>query len=302
MHNVKIEGLDLTVTTDNETLHAKLFASAKNYMITVWKVPQLYRANQLFIAPYETNGPEHIPACSLSDCVHLGFYMVEADETERALARKQNIALTLRDMFDLHMRRLVYAYPEQEIQSWAQQVKEAEAYTQDNNSPTPLLSSIATARGVPLPLLVQKILEKMKAYAEASGVIIGQKQAIEDLLEQAPAEHEALDQVMQTLTEMFSTQDETSNATTPAETTAPAAEMTAENQPDAPETQEPAQEPTETNEAAAEMTAGTTETAPEADDITAETETAETETAEAVETQEVPAPETEPETQEPAEG
>lgn len=235
MHNVKIEGLDLTVTTDNETLHAKLDAKPENYMVTVWKVPQSYRENQLFIAPFEINGPEHIPACDLSDCVHLGFFKVKTDPEAAIAFRRDDIRAYLRTACDLHMRFLVLDYPEQEIQSWAQQVKEAEAYTQDNNSPTPLLSSIATARGVPLPLLVQKILEKMKAYAEASGVIIGQKQACEDLLEQTPNDMEALDQVMLTCIELFEKFKKQKSPAKPSE----------EAPTDTPETQEPAEEPAE---------------------------------------------------------
>ena len=49
-------------------------------------------------------------------------------------------------------------------------------------APTPLLSALSQARGVPLDELVRRVLVKADAFAVASGSIIGQRQALEDRL------------------------------------------------------------------------------------------------------------------------
>lgn len=72
------------------------------------------------------------------------------------------------------------SYPDGEVQSWAQQTREAEALAINLNAAAPLLTAIATARGVPLATLAERVRAKVQAYAVASGQIIGQRQALED--------------------------------------------------------------------------------------------------------------------------
>jgi hypothetical protein len=86
---------------------------------------------------------------------------------------------------DLGIRALVKSYPEHEISSWHQQVREATDYTLDNNAPTPLLSAIASGRGVTVPELVAKVHTKAAEYSAASGAIIGKRQALISLIETA---------------------------------------------------------------------------------------------------------------------
>ena len=52
----------------------------------------------------------------------------------------------------------------------------------DHNTPTPMLSQIARVRGVPLEVLIEKVIEKSAQFAVAIGIIIGQRQAFEDRL------------------------------------------------------------------------------------------------------------------------
>ncbi|AJZ75006.1 hypothetical protein SG18_26665 [Pandoraea apista] len=73
-------------------------------------------------------------------------------------------------------------YPDSEVQSWPQQVKEATALSADPQADAPLLTAIATARGLPVAELASRVLDKMNAYAAASGVLIGQRQAAEYLI------------------------------------------------------------------------------------------------------------------------
>ncbi|BAK75375.1 hypothetical protein NH8B_0540 [Pseudogulbenkiania sp. NH8B] len=73
-------------------------------------------------------------------------------------------------------------YPDGEVQSWAQQTREAEALAADPLAATPLLNAIATARGLTVTTLAERVRAKVLAYAVASGQIIGKRQALEDVL------------------------------------------------------------------------------------------------------------------------
>lgn len=82
----------------------------------------------------------------------------------------------------LELNAVKSGYPNDEVQSWGKQETEARAYVADNTAPTPLLSALATARGVPLVLLAAKVIEKSDLFATVSGTAIGKRQHCEDLL------------------------------------------------------------------------------------------------------------------------
>lgn len=73
-------------------------------------------------------------------------------------------------------------YPENEVSSWDKQEREAIALLTDATASTPLIDSIAQARGVDRVTLAGKIIEKSKAFAQVSGSLIGKRQALEDQL------------------------------------------------------------------------------------------------------------------------
>ena len=83
---------------------------------------------------------------------------------------------------DRAIATLTATYPDREISTFDKQEAEARAYIADSTALTPLLSALAQARGIPLDELVRRVLAKADAFAEASGSIIGQRQALEDRL------------------------------------------------------------------------------------------------------------------------
>ncbi|WP_118811423.1 hypothetical protein [Haemophilus haemolyticus] len=91
---------------------------------------------------------------------------------------------------------LLTGYPQTEIESFYRQEKEALAWQADHSTPTPMLSQIARVRGVPLEVLISKVIEKSAQFAVAIGIIIGQRQAFEDRLQalKTPQELTALEQ------------------------------------------------------------------------------------------------------------
>ena len=96
--------------------------------------------------------------------------------------QKEGLLNKLADKADQLKNGLLAGYPQTEIESFYRQEKEALAWQADHNTPTPMLSQIARVRGVPLDLLIEKVIEKSAQFAVAIGIIIGQRQAFEDRL------------------------------------------------------------------------------------------------------------------------
>nr|DAR79884.1 MAG TPA: hypothetical protein [Caudoviricetes sp.] len=110
--------------------------------------------------------------------------------------QKEGLLNKLADKADQLKNGLLAGYPQTEIESFYRQEKEALAWQADHNTPTPMLSQIARVRGVPLDMLISKVIEKSAQFAVAIGIIIGQRQAFEDhlLALKTPEELTALEQ------------------------------------------------------------------------------------------------------------
>jgi hypothetical protein len=91
---------------------------------------------------------------------------------------------------------LSVAYPEGEVQSWAQQTREAEAVLANHDALVPLLSAIAAARGVTTTELAERVIAKTQAFAAASGAIIGKRQALEDAITAVDVDAPGADEVL----------------------------------------------------------------------------------------------------------
>ncbi len=73
--------------------------------------------------------------------------------------------------------------PNTERETWGKQELEAKAYSLDSTSEIPFLKALADQRGIPLELLVQKVLEKSQLYSLAVGTYTGIRQSKEKELE-----------------------------------------------------------------------------------------------------------------------
>ncbi|WP_134078863.1 hypothetical protein [Haemophilus haemolyticus] len=110
--------------------------------------------------------------------------------------QKEDLLNKLADKADQLKNGLLAGYPQTEIESFYRQEKEALAWQADHSRSTPMLSQIARVRGVPLEMLIEKVIEKSAQFAVAIGIIIGQRQAFEDhlLALKTPEELTALEQ------------------------------------------------------------------------------------------------------------
>ena len=102
--------------------------------------------------------------------------------TELFAQQKEGLLNKLADKADQLKNGVLAGYPQTEIESFYRQEKEALAWQADHNTPTPMLSQIARVRGVPLDMLISKVIEKSDQFAVAIGIIIGKKQQFEDRL------------------------------------------------------------------------------------------------------------------------
>ena len=105
---------------------------------------------------------------------------------EQTLDEAKAIKLTeINSACDKVLHDLVGTYPALEIFTFEQQLADARAYTADNTAETPVLSKLAVARGVELPDLVNRVLEKAEHFKDVSARAVGQRQALEDQLNAA---------------------------------------------------------------------------------------------------------------------
>lgn len=175
---MKIENGTLTVNGQTVVLPA-IQADA---LVRVWSVPPEYRENGLFVAVILPGQPDEIPACSLTATKYLGELVYPAAESHKLEAAKAAKLVELNAGCERALSILTASYPPGELQSWPQQVKEANDLTANPEAETPLLSAIAKARGLAVVELVERVRLKAEAYAQLSGSAIGRRQALEDLL------------------------------------------------------------------------------------------------------------------------
>ena len=110
--------------------------------------------------------------------------------------QKESLLNKLADKADKLKSGLLVGYPQTEIESFYRQEKEALAKQANPKAETPMLEQIARVRGVPLDLLIEKVIEKSNQFAVAIGIIIGKRQQFEDrlLALKTPEELTALEQ------------------------------------------------------------------------------------------------------------
>ena len=90
--------------------------------------------------------------------------------------------------FEQSMSQVKAGYPQDEILTWSKQESEARAYLADNTADTPLLDSYVVVKSVPKNLLSQAIVAKADAYATICGGLVGKRQYLEDVINNATIE------------------------------------------------------------------------------------------------------------------
>jgi|GEM_PF-5014496 len=98
---------------------------------------------------------------------------------------KQNKLAEINAAFDAKSAAITATYPENEVLTFDQQVVEAQAYQADSKAVCPMLQALSAARGIALDELCRRVLAKHQAFSFATGTLMGQRQAMEDMLDAA---------------------------------------------------------------------------------------------------------------------
>ena len=93
-------------------------------------------------------------------------------------------------LYQQSIATLTPTYPDDERLTFDKQEQEARAWLADNSAPTPFVDALAAGRQMDKAELVNRIIAKADAFAVASGILTGQRQRYEDLLDAAKSAEE----------------------------------------------------------------------------------------------------------------
>ena len=96
--------------------------------------------------------------------------------------KKEELSLNIREKYAQMMATIVEPYTLTERETWPTQVAEANIYLTDSEAEVPLITALATYRGVALADLVSWIKANEALYREAVGTLLGMQQAELDAL------------------------------------------------------------------------------------------------------------------------
>lgn len=132
----------------------------------------------------------------LLDIPTLDFSQIKASKLEE-----------LNRAFESKVALIKISYTLSEVQTWDKQETEARSYLLDPIAPTPLLTSLAVARGILLEELVNKVILKADLFTEAIGTLIGIRQKLEKEIEIATTV-EDIDLIISVMTDTIITTEE----------------------------------------------------------------------------------------------
>ena len=109
----------------------------------------------------------------------LVFEEIILDKSELDFLRRNDVYIAgLEATIQAEIKNIVKGYPQFEIDTFATQESEANAYIKDNEAPTPFIDNICLNRGIDKGIMVAKILANAEALKLATAPIIGQYQKI----------------------------------------------------------------------------------------------------------------------------
>lgn len=107
------------------------------------------------------------------------YYLTDDDKINATKFMQLAMRKILDDVYDKRLREINLPASQLEESSWSQQRAEAEAYTSDIQSDTPLLSILAETRGITVAEMAQKVLSAISSYNTQLANLLSSKQAIE---------------------------------------------------------------------------------------------------------------------------
>jgi len=99
--------------------------------------------------------------------------------------RAEKKAELVKDSEEVLNLQVLSKYPRFEIDSWQNQKADAEAYTLDINATTLTLDALSSVRGITKEVAAERILNKAAQFAVLSASYAGERQRLEDLVDNA---------------------------------------------------------------------------------------------------------------------
>ena len=113
------------------------------------------------------------------------YYLTEDDLTNAALFMKAVMTKMLHMHYNRELEKLNVNSSNVEMISWDEQKKEAFRYMEDNTSSTPVLTILATERGISVSELASKVVEKVNDYNQKVAILLSKQQIIDQLIKNA---------------------------------------------------------------------------------------------------------------------
>lgn len=107
------------------------------------------------------------------------YDLSEEDMKNTTILIQEILRYRLDEIYDKRMLAMNMNVSDLEYSSWDQQKSEALAFTSDSNTPTPLLSSLAAARGISVSDMASKVIAAIEAYSQSLSDLLASKQAVE---------------------------------------------------------------------------------------------------------------------------
>lgn len=107
---------------------------------------------------------------------------MESRTERRTREEKEAKKEEVRARYAEQMAAVAAPYKPEERETWFTQLKEADEWLANNTAPTPLLTAMATARGITVAVMVAKVKENDALFRQAIGTLLGQQQRELDLL------------------------------------------------------------------------------------------------------------------------
>jgi hypothetical protein len=90
--------------------------------------------------------------------------------------------------FETAVAALTAGWPVHEMQTWSKQEAEARAFTADPLAATPMLSAIASTRGLTVAQLAERVIRDADAFTAASAYYVGLRHKTRQLVQALPDE------------------------------------------------------------------------------------------------------------------
>ena len=162
--------------------------------VRVWEVPKVYRPTGYYVDVNVRGATPSHPACS--DPVYIGETTLDSCPKAALAAAKRDRIRYINTIAEELMTAYTSDYGFHTKLSWTDQKNEAYAYIADPTTPVPCLQEIAWARGVEVPVLVDKVMRKSERYRKLSGLVMGECQRCEDLIEAIDADTGTMEEIL----------------------------------------------------------------------------------------------------------